>query len=114
MKKEENKESLEIKIKTLDFLQSIISRMTDNSFKIKGWTVALNVGLFTLLILLLRMNDIKYGYLISIIFMVSIIMLSILDAYYLKMERSFKSKYENVAAIGLEETDRWNFDLRPN
>lgn len=75
--------------KYLEFLQNIISRMANNSFKIKGWTITLTTAVLGILATQ-KLLTVKY---ISIL-LVPIIGFSMLDAYYLKQERIFRKKYD--------------------
>jgi len=83
------------KIKHLDFIQNVISRMNTNSFQMKGWMVTIvsallaiyannNNGLYPLFALL--PTFIFWG----------------LDAYYLQQERKFRGLYDDVAGISKE------------
>lgn len=81
----------------LTFLQNIISRMGHNSFVIKAVTMTIigaMVGFIT---------DLSYYHLMVEIFI--ILMLAILDAYYLRLERFFRESYlhlvKNVSRISM-------------
>ena len=39
---------MEMKLKHLEFIQGIITRMANNSFMLKGWAVTLVAGIFAL------------------------------------------------------------------
>ena len=39
---------MENKLRHLEMIQNIISRMANNSFLLKGWTVTLVAGIFTI------------------------------------------------------------------
>lgn len=69
--------------KSLDYIQNIIDRQASNSFKIKGWTVALVV-----VALLFRSN--RYQFLSAF---VPLFGFWYLDAYYLRQERKFRELY---------------------
>ena len=36
------------KVKNLEMIQGIISRMSNNSFMLKGWSITLDIGIFSL------------------------------------------------------------------
>ena len=72
----------ETKSKHIDIIQSTISRMAQNSFMIKGWTITILFGLFVFLQNNKFKNDI-FIYLIPIIFF------WLLDSYYLWQEGLF-------------------------
>ena len=84
----------EVKIKYLEFIQNIITRMKQNSFMIKGWMVAI----VSALLAIYANKENKLFILISI-FPVFIFMF--LDSYYLWQERKFRHLYNKV----LEENE---------
>ncbi|WP_296123479.1 hypothetical protein [uncultured Streptococcus sp.] len=88
----------ETKSKHIDIIQSTISRMAQNSFMIKGWTITILVGLFVFLQNDKFKNDI-FIYLIPIIFF------WILDSYYLWQERLFRKLYNDIIGNLTEESD---------
>lgn len=90
-------------IKTIDLLQSCITRMSQNSFMVKGWTITLT-GI--ILALVPETFDVR---LLCIICFVLIICFWILDAFYLQKERLFRRKYELL--IKNPESDDLYFDL---
>lgn len=79
----------EEKIKYLEFIQNIVTRMNQNSFMIKGWTVAI----ISALLALYAGKENKLFILISI-FPVFIFMF--LDSYYLWQERKFRHLYSKA------------------
>ncbi|GGW82947.1 hypothetical protein [Salegentibacter mishustinae] len=81
--------NLDIKIKHLEFLQNIITRMNSNSFYIKGWTITLVSAIFAIS----KEDSISY----SILFLGVPIFWS-LDAFYLSREKQFRKLYELVSA----------------
>lgn len=88
----------ETKSKHIDIIQSTISRMAQNSFMIKGWTITILVGLFVFLQNNKFKNDI-FIYLIPIIFF------WLLDSYYLWQERLFRKLYNDIIDNLTEESD---------
>ncbi|MDU6983668.1 MAG: hypothetical protein E6371_04570 [Terrisporobacter othiniensis] len=74
----------------LSILQEIIKRMADNSFKIKGWSITLVSALLGLLISNTNVtsNDL-------FILLIPIIGFGFIDAYYLRLERVFRNRYES-------------------
>jgi len=70
----------------LDYLQNVISRMSHNSFLIKGWTIT-----FISLLFILAVNDSNYWFLILSLF--PLLCFWGLDAYYLRQERLFRKLY---------------------
>lgn len=89
--------------KSIDLLQSCITRMAQNSFMVKGWTITLT-GI--ILALVPETFDVR---LLCIICFVLIICFWILDAFYLQKERLFRRKYELL--IKNPESNDLYFDL---
>lgn len=77
------------KIKYLEFIQNIVTRMNQNSFMIKNWTVAI----VSALLALYAGKENKLFILISV-FPVFIFMF--LDSYYLWQERKFRHLYSKA------------------
>ena len=83
---------MENKIKPLEFIQSTITRMNQNSFQIKGWMITLVSAL-----LALYASSEKVVYILIAI--VPAIVFWFLDAYYLQQERRFRGVYNDVAGL---------------
>jgi len=81
--------SAENKLKHLEFIQSVISRMSSNSFLLKGWSVTLVAALFALAAKDANKNYVVVAYLPLLVFWT-------LDAYFLSQERLFRRLYEDV------------------
>ncbi|ENR5393956.1 hypothetical protein ACEWIT_003772 [Providencia rettgeri] len=83
---------LEYKITGLGFLQTIISRMANNSFYIKGWVLTLFLAIIVL------KKETSYS---SCTLEISIILVTLLfcflDAYYLQQERVFRAIYNHLS-----------------
>ena len=99
----ENKTILE---KEIDLIQSCISRMAQNSFVIKGWLITL---VTVILALLPDKVDVK---ILCGVVIVATLCFWYLDAYFLRLERLYRWKYEWVI------TNRGNslshlYDLNP-
>lgn len=88
----------ESKLKHIDIIQSTISRMAQNSFTIKGWTITILVGLFVFL----QKDNFRNN---MIIYLVPIIFFWILESYYLWQERLFRKLYNDVIVNVTEESD---------
>ncbi|MDJ0899388.1 MAG: hypothetical protein QNJ55_11310 [Xenococcus sp. MO_188.B8] len=77
------------KIKHLEMIQGVINRMAGNSFLLKGWCVTLVSALFALAAKDSNTNFILVAY-------YPVLMFWILDAYFLRQERLFRKKYDEV------------------
>jgi len=77
------------KIKHLEFIQNIISRMATTSFILKGWNVTLISGLLALYVS-------RPSLLFVYISLFPAFAFWGLDAYYLRQERLFRKLYDSV------------------
>lgn len=92
---------MENKLKHLEMIQAVITRMANNSFALKGWAVTLVAGLFAL-----ASNDTsKWYYLVTYI---PIIVFWHLDSFYLMQERLYRNLYEKVRKLPADDID---FDM---
>lgn len=89
---------MEKKIRHLEMIQGVISRMANNSFLLKGWAVTLAAGVFALS----AKESNKYYFLIAYI---PIIIFWVLDAYYLMQERMYRALYNKVRDLSEEIID---------
>ena len=95
------------KLKHLEFIQNVITRMNTNSFQIKGW--AITIVSATLALYASTKNEcfILVGVFPSLIFW-------FLDAYYLTQERKFRGLYNDVAGVSEKPFDLKPFAMRPD
>lgn len=89
------------KIKHLEFIQNVITRMNSNSFLIKGWTVTLVSALFAL-----EAKDTNTDYVI--VSYISIPIFWILDGFYIAQERQYRELYKEVTK---KEDIQVNFNM---
>jgi len=94
---------MENKRKHLEFIQTVISRMAQNLFFLKGWSITLIMALFALL-----PKDTDKKYMIVPYFLV--LMFWILDGYFLSRERSFRGLYNHVRKLD-EEKINFSMDI---
>ncbi len=80
---------MEHRIKHLEIIQSVISRMAANSFAIKGWSITLVSALFALAA---KDSDVKFAYISAF----PAISFFILDGYFLWQERLYRKLYNIV------------------
>jgi hypothetical protein len=92
----------EKKLKHLEFIQNIISRMNTNSFIIKGWSVTLVSALFALAADKSNLNFVLVAY-------VPVLMFWALDGFFLSQERQYRKLYELVTEI--KDDEQINFGL---
>jgi hypothetical protein len=88
----------EKKLKHLEFIQNIITRMNTNSFVIKGWSVTLVSALFALAADKANLKFVLIAYIPVITFWV-------LDGFFLSQEKQYRKLYEQVSGKKEEEID---------
>lgn len=86
------------KIKHLEMIQGVISRMSSNSFKLKGWAITVLSALYAYYI-----SHSSCSILI-IIFIVTLLF-GVLDTYYLYLEKGFVDLYNEVRLEQKQSTD---------
>jgi len=77
------------KLKHLEFVQNVISRMAANSFLLKGWSVTLVAAIFALATKDGNPSLLPVAYLPAFVFW-------FLDAYFLRQERLYRKLYDEV------------------
>lgn len=89
----------EKKLKHLELIQGVISRMGGNLFFLRGWVITLIAGI---LVLLSQTGGAK----LPIIFLTSVIVLFwVYDAYFLSLERMFRDLYDKVRLLNEDDID---------
>lgn len=81
----------EKKLKHLEFIHNVITRMASNSFLLKGWSVTLVSAIFAL-----AAKDANQAFVI--VAYIPIITFWILDGYFLSQERQYRALFCQVAA----------------
>lgn len=80
---------LDERMKHLEMIQGVISRLSTNSFFVKGWSVTLASALFALAVQ-------NKEWLFSALGAIAVLVFWLLDAYYLRHERLFRELYNDV------------------
>ena len=80
---------MEEKIKHLEFVQNVITRMNTNSFQLKGWAITI---VSALLALYASSTNVCYIF----VAIVPTLIFWFLDAYYLRQERRFIGLYNDI------------------
>ncbi len=91
----DEKERKEYLMKEVDTIQSIIKRMANNSFLIKGWTITLVVAT----LLLKGIEDLIF------IAIIPLLVFWVLDSYFLKQERMYRELYTWVTENRLKSDE---------
>lgn len=97
----------EYKVKHLEFIQNVITRMNTNSFQIKGWAVTITSALLAIFAAKSNPYFIATAILPVFIFW-------FLDSYYLTQERKFRGLYNDVAGISDNPKEIKLFEMRPD
>ena len=93
----------ENKIKHLEFIQNVITRMNSNSFMIKGWCVTLVAALFAL-----GAKDSNVN--LAIIVYIVIPSFWVLDGFFIIREKNFRELYNQVRLKDEKDID---FSMTP-
>jgi hypothetical protein len=86
------------KIQHLAFIQSVIERLSGNSFLLKGWGVTLIAGLFALAAKDANKQYILLAYFPTIAFW-------LLNGYFLSQERKYRALYDQVRVLPPDKID---------
>ncbi len=78
--------------KHLEFIEAVITRMAQNSYLLKGWTITLVAATFALSLGVA--NTANTLFLLAAL--IPTIAFAFLDAFYLRQERLFRKLYEDV------------------
>ncbi|NEP61887.1 MAG: hypothetical protein F6K31_33885 [Symploca sp. SIO2G7] len=89
---------MESKLAHLDMIQAIVSRLANNSFLLKGWSISLISAFLAFA---------ASGETPALVFAACFpaIIFWVLDAYFLHQERLFRKLYDHVRVIRPEEID---------
>ena len=90
--------SMDAKHKHLEMIQGVISRMSQNSFHLKGWSVVLVSALFALSAAEWNTHVIPLAYFPAIAFW-------LLDGYYLRQEKLYRKLYDHVRDLDESKID---------
>ena len=93
------------RLKHLEFLQIIITRMNSNSFSIKGWTITLIAGVLAVAASLNNPTVTHINYLVILGFW-------LLDSFYLSQERQYRELYNEIAKKEVSEKVSFNLSAK--
>lgn len=99
--------SIEELHKEIDLIQDCITRMSQNSFMIKGWAILIISGMIAL-----SAERIKLWVLCLILIGILLIFWA-LDAFFLKIEKCYRFKYEWIIKVRLIGNREYLYDLNP-
>ncbi|QFY76107.1 hypothetical protein CEQ83_26570 (plasmid) [Priestia megaterium] len=89
----------ENKIKHLEFIQAVITRMAQNSFFLKGWSVTILVGIFAFA----NVSEMDSRYLI--VAYIPVVFFWFLDGFFLWQEKLYRKLYDRVRGREEEAID---------
>jgi hypothetical protein len=89
---------MENKVKHLEMIMAVISRMGNNSFLIKGWSIALVSAIFVIAVESQRKVFALWTILPAVLFW-------LLDAFYMRQERLLRALYDHVRKTDEKEID---------
>lgn len=92
------------KVEHLKMIQSIIDRMGNNSFMLKGWGIGVMIAIFAFAGKGKEAECVIFTIIPLIIFW-------LLDSYYLFLERKYRDLYNEVRN---KDKNEINFDMNPN
>lgn len=95
------------KLKHMEFIQNVITRMNTNSFHIKGWAVTISSALLAIYATTKNQSFI-------LVSMFPVLVFWFLDAYYLTQERKFRGLYKDIAGISEVPKKLKPFEMRPD
>lgn len=95
-------------VKHLEMIQAIITRMAQNSFALKGWSVTIVAGILALGVAAGNTRIIWLAVLPALAFWA-------LDGYYLRQERLFRKLYDRVRRLPPRDvsTDPFTMNTEP-
>ncbi len=82
---------MEGKIKHLEFIHNVITRMNTNSFQLKGWMITI---VSALLALYANSENVLYIF----VAIAPVIIFWFLDAFYLKQEKLYRKLYKDIVS----------------
>lgn len=92
------------KIKHLEFIQNVITRLNANSYQIKSWAVTIVAAVLALYASTQKTDFILVGIFPTLIFW-------IMDAYCLRQERKFRGLYNDAAVIADNQRQIRPYDM---
>lgn len=95
---------IEKKLKHLEFIQNVITRMNTNSFLIKGWSITIVSALFALAAKDANLNYVLISYVVIPVFW-------ILDGFFISRERQYRDLYDEVRGKDEKQID---FEMNGN
>ena len=93
------------RIKHLEFIQTVVSRLSTNSFLVKGWAITVAGAFYAYVTAHLSWR-------VALVSLLPVAAFWWLDAYFLRQERLFRCLYNDVR-VADRETEPFSMDVRP-
>ncbi|HBH7051847.1 TPA: hypothetical protein KV183_001265 [Morganella morganii] len=99
-------EKITEKMKSLDYLQSIIERMSKNSNQIKYWSITVVTGFVALVF----NKNLSESFIIALFPVCIAFLFGFIDSYYLHLERIFRGVYSRYSFLSDDRFNYLNYD----
>lgn len=96
---------MEEKMKHLEFVQNVITRMNTNSFQLKGWAITIVSALLALYAS--SDNNVLYVF----VAIIPTLIFWFLDSYYLRQERRFVGLYNDIVNGNIKTEQMFSMDI---
>jgi len=93
-----------VRVKHLEFIQAVITRMGNNGFLLKGWALTVGAAFFGF-----AAREVSWS--IATVGLMPVVTFWALDAYFLHRERLFRHLYDAVVS-GDPRVERFTMDYR--
>lgn len=93
-------DQMEPKIRYLEMIQNVMTRMASNSFLLKGWTVTIVVGLF---VFANRADNMDPKYIL--LALIPAVFFWGLDGFFIHQEWLFRKLYEHAITLDTDDID---------
>ncbi len=95
------------KVKHLEFIQNVITRLNSNSYQIKSWAVTVVAAVLALYASTQKLDFLLAGVFPTLIFW-------FMDTYCLTQERKFRGLYNDVAGVSEHPKPLKPFEMNPS
>ena len=94
---------MENKLKHLEFIQNTISRMANNLFYLRGWSITLIAGLLAVF------SQIQIAKSALIILLIITFIFWVYDGYFLSLERKYRCLFDKIRKV--EDDNKVDFSM---
>lgn len=97
--------NIDHQVKHLEMIQAVKTRLAQNSFAIKGWTITIVAAILILAEKVVGWQFLIFALLPNLVFWG-------LDAYYLRQEKLFRALYNNIRSLSTSEWSNNPFTMK--